>query len=229
VAPPAGSLVLGTDQAEGTFFGKWQRQIFTEVARRLGVHAVFVMFPLPRLSPSVESEEIDGEMNRTAEYGAAHPALVRVEEPVVSIVFAVYTADPARQSDGLKSVPPNAVVEYRRGVLGCENALKPVIVPAQLSDILTTEQGLKKLVSRRTDFYCDTDLAVLNHMSAARAAEFSAVRKLFDVGSSTPLYPYLSKKNASLAPKLAAALKQMKAEGLVERYRRDAMREFGYM
>ncbi len=22
-APPAGSLVLGTDQAEGTFFGKW--------------------------------------------------------------------------------------------------------------------------------------------------------------------------------------------------------------
>jgi hypothetical protein len=120
------------------------------------------------------------------------------------------------------------VVEYRRGVLGCENALKPLSPVMQLSDILTTEQGLKKLVSKRTDFYCDIDLGVLNEMSAAKAAEFATVRKLFNVGNSMPLYPYLNKKNAALAPRLAAVLKQMKTEGLIERYRREAMREFGH-
>jgi hypothetical protein len=33
------------------------------------------------------------------------------------------------------------------------------------------------------------------------------------------------RKHADLAPRLAAALKQMKAEGLIERYRVDALRE----
>jgi hypothetical protein len=225
--PVPATLVLGTDQAESSFFGKWQRQIFIEVAKRLGVPVTFALFPLPRVSGAVESGEIDGEMNRTVEYGAAHPTLVRVEEAVVSIVFAVYTANPAHQPDGLKALPRTGVVEYRRGVLGCESALKPVVTATQLSDILTTEQGLKKLVSKRTDFYCDTDLAVLNEMSAGKAAEFSTVRKLFDVGSSTPLYPYLNMKNAALAPRIAATLKQMKTEGLIERYRRDAMRGVG--
>jgi hypothetical protein len=39
----------------------------------------------------------------------------------------------------------------------------------------------------------------------------------------------LNKKNTALAPILAATLKQMKTEGLIERYRRDAMREFGHI
>src|SRR3954463_5203725 len=77
-AAPTGSLVLGTDQAENTYFGKWQRQVFSEVARRLGLRVTFAMFPLPRVSAAVESEEIDGEMNRTGEYGAVHPALIKV-------------------------------------------------------------------------------------------------------------------------------------------------------
>jgi polar amino acid transport system substrate-binding protein len=222
-----GALVLATDQAEATFVGKWQRDVFAEVGKRLGTGVTVVMFPTPRLSAAVESGEIDGEMNRTLEYGAAHPALVRVDESLFNIVFAVYSAGAASQVEGIKSLPPSAIVEYRRGLLGCENALKPAVPAAQLSDILTTEQGLKKLIAKRTDFYCDIDVAVLNEMSTAKAPEFAAVRKLFDVGASTPLYPYLNKKAAALAPKLAVIIRQMKAEGLIERYRRAAMREFG--
>jgi polar amino acid transport system substrate-binding protein len=224
---PAAALVIGTDQPETSFVGKWQRQIYAEAFKRIDLRAEFVTFPPPRLSVLVESGEVDGEMTRTIEYGAAHPTLVRADESVFSIVFAVYSAQPGVQADGLKAIPAGSVVEYRRGVLGCENMLKPLAQTIQLSDILTTEQGLKKLVSRRTDFYCDVDLAVLNEMSTAKASEFAAVRKMFNFSNTTPLYPYLNKKNAAIAPRLAAALKQMKAEGLIERYRRDAMREFG--
>jgi hypothetical protein len=55
----------------------------------------------------------------------------------------------------------------------------------------------------------------------------SGVRKLLNLGRPLSLYPYLHMKHSALAPRLAAVLKQMKAEGLVERYRIDTEREFG--
>lgn len=228
-ASAGGALItFGTDQPETNFVGKWQRRIYTEAFSRLGMRVSFAQFPPPRLNAEVNSGSIDGEVTRTYEYGNANPELVRAEESVFNIVFAIYTANPSLQAEGLKSLPANAIGEYRRGVLGCENALKPVVAAAQLSDILTTEQGLKKLIAKRTDFYCDIDLAVLNEMTGSKISEFAATRKLFDVGISTPLYPYFHKKNAALAPRLATVLKQMKAEGLIDRFRSDALREFGY-
>jgi hypothetical protein len=43
---------------------------------------------------------------------------------------------------------------------------------------------------------------------------------------SAPMFPYLHRKNAELAPRLAAVLRQMKAEGVIARYRSDVEREF---
>jgi len=50
---------------------------------------------------------------------------------------------------------------------------------------------------------------------------------MIEIGTAMPLYPYLHPKRAELAPQLAFALKEMKAEGLVERYRLEALRELG--
>jgi hypothetical protein len=47
------------------------------------------------------------------------------------------------------------------------------------------------------------------------------VRKVLVLGTE-PLYPYLAHKNAELAPRLAATIKAMKAEGLIECYRVEA-------
>ena len=60
--------------------------------------------------------------------------------------------------------------------------------------------------------------------SALHSPEFksAAVRPLLTIGDRIVLYPYLSKKQAELAPRLAAVLKGMKAEGLLERFRQDA-------
>jgi hypothetical protein len=49
------------------------------------------------------------------------------------------------------------------------------------------------------------------------------VRKLFEFAA-LPTYPYLARKHAELAPRLAATLKKMKGEGLLDRYHVEAMR-----
>jgi hypothetical protein len=54
------------------------------------------------------------------------------------------------------------------------------------------------------------------------------VRKVVSIGKTVPTYPYVNKKHAELAPRLAAVLKQMKAEGLIEVYRKQVERDLGW-
>ena len=86
---------------------------------------------------------------------------------------------------------------------------------------------MKKILAGHTDFFCDLDNAVLTVLTDPEFKGGSRVRKLLDFGRPLSLYPYLHQKNAALAPRLAAALKQMKTEGLIDRYRVDAERELG--
>jgi len=53
----------------------------------------------------------------------------------------------------------------------------------------------------------------------------TSVRKVISIGNAVPTYPYINKQNADLAPRLAAVLKQMKAEGLIETYRMQVERD----
>jgi hypothetical protein len=49
------------------------------------------------------------------------------------------------------------------------------------------------------------------------------------IGDAIPTYPYLYKTHADLAPRLAAVLKKMKEEGLIENYRVQAERDMGWL
>jgi polar amino acid transport system substrate-binding protein len=77
------------------------------------------------------------------------------------------------------------------------------------------------LLTGRVDYYCEIDAA----QSALYSPEFkgASVRPLLTIGDRIVLYPYLYKKHAELAPRLAAVLKGMKAEGLLERFRHEAL------
>lgn len=221
-------LVMGTDFEDATFSGRWLRLIYVEAFRRLDHPLEFAVFPTRRLSAEVDQGHIDGEAVRVYAYADAHPNLVRVEESVLDVEFVFYTANPAVRLTRLEELPSSGLLgEYRRGVALCENTLKQWLPAAQLSDVATTEQGLKKLLALRTDFFCELDNALLTVQAAPEFKGMAKVRKLLKLGNPLSLYPYLHKKRAALAPRLAAVLKQMKAEGLIERYRIETEREFG--
>lgn len=228
-ASPAG-FVVGTDFEDATFSGRWLRLIYFEAFKRLGLPLDFAVFPTVRLGVEADEGRIDGEAVRVHAYADAHPNLVRVEESVLNVDFLLYTANPVLHLGGLEDLPASGLLgEYRRGVLLCERTLKKWLPAAQVSDVASTEQGLKKLLARRTDLFCELDNAMLTVQAAPEFRGAAKIRKLVNLNSTLPLYPYLHKKNAALAPRLAAILQQMKSEGLIERYRIETEREFGIM
>jgi hypothetical protein len=219
-------FIIGLDTSN--LYGKTAALIYTEAFKRLAIPVKFESLTFARRSLQADNGDIDGEGARVYEYGAAHPNLVRVEESIVDLHFALFTANPTlhlNRLDELSSTP--YLVEYKRGILLCETKLKQLLPPERLSELTSTDQGVKKLLAGRTDLYCDIEFFVLQALHSLEVKGVSTVHKAFDFGV-IPTYPYLHKKHAELAPRLAATLKKMKSEGLIEAYRLQAEREMGW-
>ncbi|MCX7176064.1 MAG: hypothetical protein NT159_19495 [Proteobacteria bacterium] len=213
---------MAADTDEGNAY-RYVKMIYNEAFRRLGIPLEMAVYPLARRSALVEQGAIDGEVTRVYSYADAHPELIRVEESVMDFTFSLFSTNATLRAKSLGDLPAEVLVEYRRGILVCENALKKAIPPAQLSNVISTEQGIRKLLAGRSDVFCDIDIYVNDALRSGEFKGMGDVRKLFDI-TSVPTYPYLFKKHADLAPRLAATLKKMKAEGLFDRYRIEVER-----
>ncbi len=225
-ATPRRTFVLAADADPSLISFQWARLINEEAFRRMGFAVEIINIPLARRNALLQADTIDGELSRTRAYADTHPELVRVEESVMDYTFSIFTARPGLQARALDGLPPGLQVEYRRGILVCENALKKSIPSERLSNVANSEQGVRKLLAGRTDVYCDIDTFVDQVRRSGDVPDAGKLRKLFDIAS-VPAYPYLFRKHAELAPRMAAILKQMKAEGLMDAYRRQAEREAG--
>ncbi|TXT37915.1 MAG: hypothetical protein FD135_3253 [Comamonadaceae bacterium] len=212
---------MAADPTPHSIAYRWAQLINQEAFRRMGATLEIASFPLARRAALVEAGVIDGEISRIYSYADTHPELVRVEEPVMDFTFSLFTAQPGLKALQLADLPADVLLEYRRGVLVCENTLKKVIAPERLSNVTSTEQGIKKLLAGRSDVYCDIDIFVKDVQQSGEFKDEGKLRKLFDIAT-VATYPYFYKKHASLAPRFAAILKQMKVEGLFAAYRKQA-------
>ena len=219
-------FVMGTDADETTLMGKWYRRIYGEAFRRMGVPLTVVVSPVARLTVIADQGDVHGQPSRVYAYADAHPNQLRVEESVHEARLALYAFGPSAQPDRIEDLATGKWrVEYRRGVAICEKMLKPLLAEGLLSDVTGAEQGLKKLRAGRTGLYCDLDLAIRSALLAPEFAGAGGYRKALDLKVGLALHPYVHKSRADLAPRLAEALKQMKADGLIERYFHDVVRE----
>ena len=227
--PASAPFVMGADADETTFTGKWYRRIYGEAFKRMGVPLTIVVVPTARLTTIADQGEVHGQGSRVFAYADAHPNQLRVEESVHDVRLVLYAFGTAAHPDRpwrLEDLTAGkSRVEYRRGVAICEKTLKPLLPADQISDVTGIEQGLKKLKTGRTDLYCDFDLGVMGVLLEPAFKGETGYRQALDLNVGLPLYPYVHKSRAEIAPRLAEALKKMKAEGLVDRYRHEAVRE----
>lgn len=227
--PAAAKPFNMTVDGEPTTYGsRWVTLIYTEAFKRLGIPLQLEHYTLARRAALVSEGVADGETSRVFSYGDDKPELVRVEESLIDLDFSLYTANPSVRLKRIEDLRvTNYLVEYRRGIFICENAIKQALPAKRISNVPTQQQGLKKLVAGRTDLYCDIDAYVLQEL---QSPEFKGakVRKAISIGKAVPTYPYLNQRHAGLAPKLAAVLKQMKVEGLIEAYRHQVEKDLGW-
>jgi len=216
-------FVMATHQSASNFQGQWVRRIYTEAFRRLGVPMEVQMIPLQRLTEMLERGEIDGDVGRIHGYGHGRPDIVRVEESMYDVVFGLYALDPAielKSEQDLASRPWSAA--YVRGVGVCERLLKPHVAPDNLSVVTTDEQGMQMMMMRRAHFYCSANHTIADLASRERYRDQPPPRLVLSMGT-IALYPYLHRSHAALAPRLATVLRDMRAEGVIERLRLEAL------
>lgn len=226
---PQKPFVWAVDGEPSTYASHWVTLIYTEAFKRLGIPMQMAHYTLARRAALVDEGLADGETSRVHSYGNNKPNLIRVEESLIDLGFSLYTANPSLRLDRLEDLrATNYLVEYRRGIQICETAVKGLVPAERVSDVPTHQQGLKKLIARRTDLYCDIDVNVLQELQSPEFKGTTHVRRVTGIGKAVPTYPYINKKHVELAPRLAAVLKQMKAEGLIEAYRLQAERDLGW-
>ena len=218
-------FVIGTHQPTTTFQGRWLRRIYAEAFKRLDMPVEVAIYPLQRLTVLLDLGHIDGDTARVHGYAAAHPQAVRVEESIYPMTFGLYALDPApaiaRTAD-LAGSPLRA--GYLRGVAICESSLRAQLPAEQVVPLTTEEQGLGMMQSRRLDVYCGSEYGMLD-LSLSPQFRSAKPRLMVKFGESMPLHPYLHRRWEGLAPRLAQALRQMKDEGLIERYRAESLKE----
>ncbi|MDH6262086.1 hypothetical protein [Bradyrhizobium sp. BR13661] len=223
---PLKPLVMATNQPDTTYEGKWQRRVYEEAFRRLGVPFEVTLLPTPRMTAMADSGAIDGQFVRVFAYAEAHPEQVRVEEPLYQVAFGLWVSNPALKLARLGDLAATDWTGiYRRGVEQCQNDLSEVLPSDRLSSVATTELGLQMLLAGRVDFYCELDGAILNALYLPEFKNVTSVRPLLMYGDTIALHPYLHKKHAELVARLAAVLKQMKTDGSLERFRREVKYE----
>lgn len=213
-APPETRLSLATGTEELSSDGRWLRRIFTEAFRRLGWRLEVQEMPAKRAELALQRGEIDGEMIRTAAYGERHPELQRVEAVLMQESFGIYGTAAAGQPQSLEALRrADGAVIYRRGVVICEQRLRELLPAERLIPISAADNAVRMLARGRARFVCDMDSAFSLSLAHLDAAQAPALQRLFDLGAPLPLYPYLHARHAELAPRLAATLQAMRAEG----------------
>ena len=220
-------LVLGTPRPDGNYGGVLVRRIYAELFTRLGVPIEIRTLPTARLALELANGNLDGDIARPLAFADSHPQLVRVEEPVLEISYALWATNPSVKLSRLEQLrASNYTVTFNRGVTYCDETLKSLLPEQRVVDVTTTVSAIHMLHYGRNELHCGIDFAVLSDAGGAEFAGKPPLLRVLTISKPEALFLYLQRQHAALAPPAAAALRKMKADGTLERLRKETLREF---
>jgi polar amino acid transport system substrate-binding protein len=202
---------------------------YKEAFSRLGYTFAYNLYPLKRSLAESNAGRIDGECARGQMPPALqkrYPNLIRVKEPIWESRISVYSMSPETRVDGWQDLKryENSVVGFSKGGGYLDRMAQQYRADSQtFYGALNYTQGLRMLISKRIDLFIGVSGAIDNIL---KEEEFRD-KDIYNAGAvaTLPLYPYLHKKYAHLAAPLAAVLKQMKKEHIIDKYVLTAQKE----
>lgn len=183
----------------------------TEAFRRVGHEVRFANTPSERSLQLANQGEFDGEGLRVAGLTTAYPNLVQVPERFIGISFVAFSKDAMVTLDkGWDSLKPHRVAFITGWKMFEANAKGA----RSVTKVDRPEQLFRMLDSGRIDLalYTRADgVALLRQMGLASIAPLTPALK--DV----EMYLYLHRRHEAMVPRIAAALREMKADGSYNR------------
>lgn len=203
---------LATDDRSG-FTDKIEMEAF----RRLGIDLDLQRVPTGRAGPLADTGEADGCGPRIAGYDKFFPNLVQVEEPVIDFEFMAFTKREDIEVRDWTSLSDYTVGHLTGSVILANKTKQHA---GMVTSVRDAEQLFTLLERGRID------IAVIERWTglyAVNRLELRDVRLLQPALAHRPMFFYLNRKHADLAPRLADALRAMKADGTYDRTFGDSL------
>ncbi|WP_373976638.1 hypothetical protein NT239_07860 [Chitinibacter sp. SCUT-21] len=216
-------ILTGGEKFIQSPYGKWLELVYKEAFRRLDYELQVVGYPSQRAIFMADKGEVDGQIERGYDFNIEHPNLVRVEEPTNQDAYSAFTLKSGISLKGWDSLRGSKyTVVARRGVGRTVATLGAIVGNERLYFVENPEKALLMLQAGHADLYIDYDPLVEDTLASLRKSDPSAFAGLHKAGEMdfTTHHAFLHQRWAALAPKLAHVLKEMKREGLFEKYRK---------
>ena len=214
-ALPVLKLATGTDK--NSTDGKRLREVFHLALAQIGYALEAVDLPPMRAAASLQHGEVDGEMLRSDEYISSRPFCIKVDFMLSVASVGIYgRAQQFGKAPVDAAIAASSGVVYRRGVVACESRLAMLVPSSRTFAVATTRSGAAMVIAGRVDHLCELDATVAQWRLGV---DESARRALVRVGSLVPrlpLFPCLHRRHESLSVTLAAALRSLEANGVLQ-------------
>ena len=182
-----------------------------EAFRRAGVGLQLVSLPSERSLVAANQGEVDGEGLRVAGLEDSYGNLVRVPERYVAISFVAFARDRTISvAQGWDSLKPHRVAFIHGWKMFESNASAARTV----NKVDKPEQLFQMLEHGRIDLALYT---LADGAAQVRKLGLQGVVALSPTLKDVDMYLYLHRKHAALVPKIASALREMKADGSHQR------------
>lgn len=214
--------MVSSKGTKDSYHGRLLNLIYTEAFKRLGIELEYEGYIAKRASWMSDSGMVDGELHRIRHYSDKHPNLIRVEEPYFSIYLAAYGVDPTIRLNDWKSLQGTQyTVGHRKGVKICETELPKYLEINKIMTPISIKQGLRQVINKRADLFIDVQAITEDMIKSDDELKDSNIQRV-GIMEEISTHSFLHKKHRSLAPKVSTVLKDMKKEGLIEKFKKMA-------
>lgn len=185
-------------------------RVVAEALKRNGYGLETVLLPAERALINANAGIDDGDLLRISGLQKTYTNLIQVPEKVMDLEFVVFTRHANFPVTGWQSLKPYSVSI----ITGWKILERNITEYADLTKVKNAEQLFTLLVKDRTDVIVFSRWVGLGYI---KDKQLSKVKVLDPPLVQRAVYVYLHKKHERLVPGLAAALRDMKADGSYQR------------
>ncbi|MEI2387014.1 transporter substrate-binding domain-containing protein [Breoghania sp. JC706] len=197
---------LSNDQQTG-----FNDLILKEALRRTGIGLSLRRVPTGRAGPLVNAGTEDGCGPRILGFSKAFPELVVVDEPVITFEFVAFSRKQVMSFNGWDSLGEYTVGHLTGSVILERNAKRHAGAAISVQSV---PQLFEMLERGRID------IAIIERWTGLHEVKKQGlrdVRMLSPDLARKPMYFFLNRKFAPLAPRIAQAIREMKQDGTYDR------------
>lgn len=188
--------------------------VLTKAFRNLGVEFTIREYPAKRIPLELNIGKIDGDTHRIYDFNSEnkYPNLIRVEEPIQVVHQSVFSKLNGIKIDGWESLRQYKIL-YIKGIKVIEEGLELAKFPKEnCLGVYNIDSAFELLNVDRGDIVIVSPSTGRNTLKKLELTN-SGIKILSPPLITIDLYPYMNKKHAVLAKKLADEIKSMKANG----------------